>query len=129
MFKNGENGLTIVKIAAFVSGLAASTYLIVHCYQSGDRLLGLLALTSAIFGWVVGMLAAPYSKAEKEHFSELAKIISGFVTGYLLSKLDPVIGAGGKRAPVRHRSLGNDELTSRVPPPFCASAATACPAG
>jgi hypothetical protein len=52
-----------------------------------------LALTGALTGWFAGILATPLSKKEGQRFNELAKVISGFVSGYLLSKVDPLVGA------------------------------------
>lgn len=83
--------LTLSKIGAFVAGLAAAMVVVWYCYHSGSRQLALISIVAATFGWVVGLLSAPRSREEKSHFSELAKVISGFVTGYLLSKIDPLI--------------------------------------
>jgi hypothetical protein len=85
--------ITLPMFGAFFAGVAATVVVIWYCLQSGDPLLGLLALVGAIFGWITGVLAVPYSSTEKQHFGELAKVISGFVTGYLLSKVDPLINA------------------------------------
>lgn len=85
--------LTLIKILAFLAGASAVGVVVWFCLTSEAPYLGLLALVGAIAGWIVGVLAAPFSSSEKQHFSELAKVISGFVTGYLLSKLDPIIAA------------------------------------
>ena len=39
-------------------------------------------------GWVLGILSSPYDKQERNQFSEYAKIVYGFLTGYLVSKAD-----------------------------------------
>jgi hypothetical protein len=98
--------ITLPMWGALIAGSAAAGAVLWYCISTGGKLLGLLALVGAIFGWVAGMLAAPKSENEKQHFGELAKVISGFVTGYLLSKLDPVIAAlltipkGARYAPI-----------------------------
>lgn len=92
-FISDIRNITLPMLGAFLAGVAAAFFVGWYCVQSGDQLLWLLALTGAIFGWVIGVLAAPLSPDEKHHFGELAKVISGFITGYVLSKLDPAIGA------------------------------------
>lgn len=83
--------LTLPKIGAFTVGTAAAIYIAVYAVRSDNELLPLLALASAIVGWTVGVLATPFSKGEGKHFGDLAKVISGFFTGYLLSKIDPLV--------------------------------------
>jgi hypothetical protein len=83
--------ITLQKLAAFLVGIAATIYIITVCVS--DQLLALLALTGALTGWFAGILATPLSKKEGQRFNELAKVISGFVSGYLLSKVDPLVGS------------------------------------
>jgi hypothetical protein len=85
--------ITLSMWASCLMALVAGGYVVVRCVKSDDSLLILLALTGALIGWVVAILATPLSKDEGDRFGELAKIISGFVSGYLLSKVDPLIGA------------------------------------
>ena len=78
---------------AFWMAIGAAVFIVIWCVMSKTPLLLLLALTGALFGWVIGIFATPYSTTEKEQFSEFAKIVSGIVTGFLLSKLGPLIDA------------------------------------
>jgi hypothetical protein len=50
----------------------------------------LCGISGAAFGWVIGILISPYNN-EVKRFSELAKVGYGFLTGYVVSKLDPLI--------------------------------------
>lgn len=55
---------------------------------SGTAINRLIALLGALVGWALGILFAPFSAAEKEQFQGIAKVISAFVAGYLLSKAE-----------------------------------------
>lgn len=101
--------ITLPMWGAFLTGLAAAIFVVAFCWGSHDSVLQLLALTGAIAGWVAGVLAAPFSEHEKQQFGGLAKVISGFVTGYLLSKIDPLINAlvkpeGGQAAIMQYQT-------------------------
>ncbi|MEE1886703.1 hypothetical protein [Pseudomonas carassii] len=48
----------------------------------------LVALLGALTGWAVGILFAPFSSEEEQRFKGIGKVISAFVAGYLISKLD-----------------------------------------
>jgi len=48
----------------------------------------LICLLGFIIGWILGTLASPYSKSESARFLSLSQVISAFVSGYLISKLD-----------------------------------------
>jgi hypothetical protein len=54
-------------------------------------LLVLSGLLGASLGWVIGILFSPYDPKEQSAFGELAKLIYGFLSGYVLSKFDPVL--------------------------------------
>ena len=51
----------------------------------------LSGLLGASLGWVAGILVSPYNPEEKTEFGEISKLIAGFLSGYVLSKFDPVI--------------------------------------
>jgi lysylphosphatidylglycerol synthetase-like protein (DUF2156 family) len=85
------SALTLPMIAAFLAGSAAAGVVIWYCASYGSKELALVALVCAIAGWIVGLLAAPTSLEEERHFSQLATAVSGFITGYVLSKVDPTI--------------------------------------
>jgi hypothetical protein len=44
-------------------------------------------------GGLLGFFASPKNKAEKEAFSTAVQAVSAFVSGYLLSKIEPLISA------------------------------------
>ena len=48
----------------------------------------LISLLGGLIGWVLGNVASPVNHDEQKTFSELAKIIATFFSGYLVSKLD-----------------------------------------
>jgi hypothetical protein len=50
-----------------------------------------VGILGATCGWLIGFLASPANSKEVATFSAYAGIISSFVSGYLVSKLDPVI--------------------------------------
>ncbi|HUP60650.1 MAG TPA: hypothetical protein VNA69_09555 [Thermoanaerobaculia bacterium] len=52
----------------------------------------LVGLGGMAVGNILGFLASPYNRGEKTAFSEYAKAIATFVTGFLLSKLDTLLG-------------------------------------
>lgn len=63
----------------------------VACCVRWEMLTSMLALLGAALGWLTGTLAVPLSTTETERFGNLSKVISGFFSGYALSKLDPLI--------------------------------------
>lgn len=50
----------------------------------------LLVLLGCLVGWAIGMFLIPYA-GEKEQFDTLAKTISAFFSGYVVSKLDRLL--------------------------------------
>jgi hypothetical protein len=62
-------------------------------YNNGQelQLLVLVGIFGGAGGWIVGILASPYNSTEGSKFSELAKLVYGFLTGYVISKIDPVV--------------------------------------
>lgn len=81
-----------LKIAGFLAGVLGLIVILGFCIYIGDLYVSLLALVGAMFGWLIGVLVAPFSATEERRFSEIGRVASSFITGYLLSKLDPVIG-------------------------------------
>jgi hypothetical protein len=45
----------------------------------------------ASVGWLIGVLIAPYTAKEQTEFAQYVGIVSTFVSGYLVAKLDPTI--------------------------------------
>jgi hypothetical protein len=90
----GEAVLKVTpKMAGLSLGAVGALVILWFCYTSGDTIFRLLALLGAALGWLTAILISPLSAAEERQFSSLGKVISGFVTGYLLSKVDPLITA------------------------------------
>jgi len=91
--KSSGTTLTVPKVWGMLIGFFASLFIVIYCALQfeTDPQLSLMALLAANLGWLVGILIAPLSPGEASRFGEYAKLISGFVTGYLLSKIDPLI--------------------------------------
>jgi hypothetical protein len=45
-------------------------------------------LLGAALGWGAGILATPIAEDDTSHFARLGQIISAFLSGYLVSKID-----------------------------------------
>ena len=50
----------------------------------------LICIFGIITGWIIGILATPYTDTEKQRFSNYTKVISAFFSGYLISKIDRI---------------------------------------
>ena len=48
----------------------------------------LVCLLGAALGWAAGILATPIAEDDTTHFAKLTQIISAFLSGYMVSKLD-----------------------------------------
>ncbi len=48
----------------------------------------LVALIGALCGWIIGVAFAPFSKAEYDQFQAITSVVSAFLSGYVVSKLD-----------------------------------------
>jgi ABC-type Fe3+-siderophore transport system permease subunit len=75
-----------------LGGLGAAIILW-FCIVSDDNVFRLLALLGGALGWLSAILISPLTKAEEKQFTSLAQILSGVLTGYILSKADPLITA------------------------------------
>ena len=53
----------------------------------------LIQMCGIAIGWLLAFLASPRDEDEKAAFSLLTKTLSAFISGYLLSKVEPVIRA------------------------------------
>jgi len=64
-------------------------------YKNGTEasLIFLSAAFGISIGWFLGMLATPYNVGEKQKLSEIGKIVYGFLTGYVLSKIEVLLNA------------------------------------
>ena len=81
----GNPKLTTSFITAGAFGIATIVLLIF--WRDGMAVLS--ALFGLAFGWMGGILLAPY-KGEKEHFQKVSKGLVGFMTGFLAAKFDRV---------------------------------------
>lgn len=53
----------------------------------------LVIVIGALCGWVIGTAFAPFSDTEQQHFQQISGVISAFLSGYVVSKLDRFIEA------------------------------------
>jgi hypothetical protein len=75
------------------AAIAVAIFIGFMSFQLDYPLSPLLAVSAALVGWIIGILASPMSKEQEDHFGELAKVAAGFFSGYLVSKIDPLVGA------------------------------------
>jgi len=68
------------------AGVVGLILLIVLVYRS-DSLAWLCSAFGLAAGWAAGILLAPY-QSEQDRFREYVKLVSAFLTGYGVSKLD-----------------------------------------
>lgn len=85
------------QIFAVLFAILFGSTLIKLCFVFGEtpRAAGenvLLCVLGALAGWIIGLLYSPFSEKEAEHFAFLGKTIAAFVSGYVVSKLDSLIG-------------------------------------
>ena len=69
-------------------------------YKDGAEasLLILCGAFGSAVGWVIGIIATPYNTAESQRLTEIGKVAYGFLTGYVLSKVDPLLSSLGAKA-------------------------------
>ncbi|MBE9193574.1 hypothetical protein IQ230_25255 [Gloeocapsopsis crepidinum LEGE 06123] len=51
----------------------------------------LIGVAGVTVGWFIGFLASPYTIVEEKRFSRFATAIVSFLTGYVISKVEPII--------------------------------------
>jgi hypothetical protein len=85
------SSLTFGKATGLMTGIAGSMAVLWVCWQESNTVTSLCALVGGCLGWLTGIIIAPLTDQEAKKFDVMAKVISGFVTGYLLSKIDPLI--------------------------------------
>jgi hypothetical protein len=73
----------------FSSGLLWFAY----TYENGAlfRILILFGISSAVVGWATGIALSPYNADEQSSFAGISKAVYGFISGYILSKIDKQI--------------------------------------
>lgn len=53
----------------------------------------LILVAGYAIGWLLGIVVSPYSKEEKDSFTEYAKALGAFASGWLVGKIDKVVEA------------------------------------
>ena len=48
----------------------------------------LVALIGALCGWIIGVAFVPFSQEEQQQFQAIGSIVSAFLSGYVVSKVD-----------------------------------------
>src|SRR4051794_31677940 len=51
----------------------------------------LAGMFGAATGWLAGILASPYNPNERGVFAEFGKLVYGFLSGYILSTVEPIL--------------------------------------
>ncbi|MBR0656111.1 hypothetical protein [Plastoroseomonas arctica] len=90
--------MTDVTIACFVAVLLYGLMLLFALIHQGGALFSaalLAGILGAALGWVIGIGLSPYEAKERKSFSDLGKLVAGFLGGYGLSKLDPALSRLG----------------------------------
>ena len=86
-----------LKASTICCGVLTTALFILSFYvgdTSTDFALNQTALVfGASVGWVTGIVVTPYNLEEKGQFTSLAKAVVAFSSGYLVGKIDPIVGA------------------------------------
>lgn len=87
----GKSDLIIAM--AIVLVFAITWLLFAFTYRCGTLLhiLILSGTVSSALGWAVGIAISPYNSSERSSFDHISKIVYGFLSGYILSKVDDTI--------------------------------------
>jgi pheromone shutdown protein TraB len=82
--------VTSISAAILILTLVVLCFVMSDCGVARAMSLAVLILGCAL-GWFTGILSTPYDKQEQSRFQTYAKVISLFLSGYVLAKLDRVI--------------------------------------
>ena len=90
-----RNGDSIDVGIAIMVALAIYGALAVFAWKGSEHTGVLLfsGLCGVAAGWAVGIVISPYNKNETKRFGRISGVVYGFLTGYLVSKVDKLIGA------------------------------------
>ena len=94
VFLNSRDpGALILTTLAFFAGLALVSHLSsrvagADANASAKSVNRLVALLGGLCGWILGMLFTPYSELEAKQFVAVSTVVSVFLSGYVVSKLD-----------------------------------------
>jgi len=90
--RNKWNMITSAAIAG-VLYLVLIAFLFLYTTNSTLRAeLMLAGVVGGVLGWVAGILASPFG-GEKDEFSSINKLVYGFVSGWLVNKIDALFAS------------------------------------
>jgi len=90
--ERGDKSDVIAGLIVLVGVLGALLlYTFVYSDKAQQGRLLLIGAGGSTLGWLIGIMVTPYSKEESKRLSEVARLAYGFLTGYVVSKLDRVI--------------------------------------
>jgi putative flippase GtrA len=78
---------TLKQVGSFAFSILIAGILLCVLIHLRDSLAWLSSALGLAAGWAAGILLAPY-QSEQERFREYVKIVSAFITGYVVSKVD-----------------------------------------
>ena len=78
---------TLKLAGSFTFGVLIAGILLIVLIHLWDLLALLCAAFGLAAGWLAGILFAPY-QSEQDRFREYVKLVSAFLTGYVVSKVD-----------------------------------------
>ena len=55
------------------------------------HILMISGISSAVLGWATGIAISPYNEDERSSFNQISKVVYGFISGYVVSKVDKQI--------------------------------------
>jgi hypothetical protein len=83
---------SIAVISALVNG-----FCLLYAFRTGDSsehpINALIIILAIALGVTLGLMITPVSSQERAAFADYAKYVATFVSGYLISKIDPVVTA------------------------------------
>jgi len=117
--KYADEDLSFPKAGGLLASIVGVIIVVAACIWIQNLVTCLLAFAGAIAGWLVGVVLVPLNPQEKKTFSQVAKVISSFLSGYLLSKLDPLLTALLKIDPSGHAPIAADHVAANALVTFC----------
>jgi hypothetical protein len=93
--------IAVAVAAPFLLAIGIIGWLIAPSIPDGYVNTVLIVACSSI-GWSAGMMLSPDSRLEEKKFTGLWKGVSLFASGYLVSKIDPLVDAMLKADTIKH---------------------------
>ena|ERR1044071_501706 len=90
------NKWNVISSAAIAGVLYLVLIAFLFLYTTSSTLraeLMLAGVTGGVLGWVAGILASPFNSSEKDEFSSINKLVYGFVSGWLVNKIDALFAS------------------------------------